>query len=154
MPWASIWPQNLIMPIKLHSLSREQIQKDKELPQLPQSFFHPDEEKEQLKQENRDLEAAIAALYKQNLLYLKMVNHCIASEKQALEDMESSVNFQTRANSKRRAIEERVRQDWDEFCHEMKFCRGSRVQKVIENVKEQIVAEGLEETGEILIAMA
>lgn len=140
------------MPIKLHSLSREQIQKDKELPQLPQPFFHPDEEKEQLKQENRDLEAAIAALYKRNLLYLKMINHCIASEKQALEDMESAVNF-TRANSKRRAIEERGRQDWDEFCHEMKFCKGSRVQKIIENVKGQIVAEAVEETGEIVIAM-
>lgn len=118
---------------------------DKELPKLPHLFI--DKEKDHLKQENRDLEAAIAVLYKKNLLYLEVINHCIASEQQAL-------SFQTRANSKTRTIETRIKQDWNEFCHEIKFCKGSRVQKVIENVKERLVNDGLEETGEIVIAMA
>lgn len=143
------------MPTKLHSLSRlVQKQMDKELPQLPRSFIRPDEEKELLKQENRDLEAAIAALYKQNLLYLNLVNHCIASDRKALKIMESAVSFERRANSERRTIEERVRQDWNEFCNELNFFKGSRVEKVIENVKKQIVNESLDETGEIVIGMA
>lgn len=112
---------------------------DKELPKLPDSII--DKDKDHLQQENRDLEAAVAVLYKKNLLYLEVINHCIASEEQGL-------SFQTKANSNTRTIEKRIKQEWNEFCHEIKFCKGSRVQKVIESFKE------LEEMGEIVIAMS